>query len=154
LQPRFEAASEYAKLQAEALMAKSKKPNTQITQGGIKITGNVSIKDSKIAGRDNIEKNVFNVNVSFAPVYNAIQENANIPTDVKENLTENVKQLEQEINKGEKAEPSFIQKRMETIQKMAPEIAEVVVATLQNPAAGIGLVVKKVIDKFNVEKKN
>ena len=135
-------------------MAKSKKPNTQITQGGIQITGNVSIKDSKIAGRDNIEKNVFNVNVSFAPVYNAIQENANIPTDVKENLTENVKQLEQEINKGEKAEPSFIQKRMETIQKMAPEIAEVVVATLQNPAAGIGLVVKKVIDKFNVEKKN
>lgn len=135
-------------------MAKSKKPNTQITQGGIKITGNVSIKDSKIAGRDNIEKNVFNVNVSFAPVYNAIQENANIPTDVKENLTENVKQLEQEINKGEKAEPSFIQKRMETIQKMAPDIAEVVVATLQNPAAGIGLVVKKVIDKFNVEKKN
>ena len=135
-------------------MAKSKKPNTQITQGGIQITGNVSIKDSKIAGRDNIEKNVFNVNVSFAPVYNAIQENANIPTDVKENLTENVKQLEQEINKGEKAEPSFIQKRMETIQKMAPDIAEVVVATLQNPAAGIGLVVKKVIDKFNVEKKN
>ena len=135
-------------------MAKSKKPNTQITQGGIKITGNVSIKDSKIAGRDNIEKNVFNVNVSFAPVYHAIQENANIPTDVKENLTENVKQLEQEINKGEKAEPSFIQKRMETIQKMAPDIAEVVVATLQNPAAGIGLVVKKVIDKFNVEKKN
>ena len=135
-------------------MAKSKKPNTQITQGGIQITGNVSIKDSKIAGRDNIEKNVVNVNVSFAPVYNAIQENANIPTDVKENLTENVKQLEQEINKGEKAEPSFIQKRMETIQKMAPEIAEVVVATLQNPAAGIGLVVKKVIDKFNVEKKN
>ena len=135
-------------------MAKSKKPNPQVTQGGIQITGNVSIENSKIAGRDNIEKNVFNVNVSFAPVYNAIQENANIPTDVKENLTENVKQLEQEINKGEKAEPSFIQKRMETIQKMAPEIAEVVVATLQNPAAGIGLVVKKVIDKFNVEKKN
>lgn len=135
-------------------MAKSKKPNTQITQGGIKITGNVSIKDSKIAGRDNIEKNIFNVNVSFAPVYHAIQENASIPPDVKENLEKNVIQLEQEIIKGDQAEPSFIQKRMEAIQKMAPDIAEVVVATLQNPAAGIGLVVKKVIDKFNVEKKN
>jgi len=138
----------------EALMAKSKKPSSQVTQGGINITGNVSIKNSKIAGRDTLEKNVFNVNVSFAPVYNAIQENAAIPPEVKEDLTKNVKQLEQEIEKGEKAESSFIQKRMETIQQMAPDIAEVVVATLQNPAAGIGLVVKKVIDKFNVEKKN
>lgn len=135
-------------------MAKSKKPNTQVTQGGINITGNVSIKDSKIAGRDNIEKNVFNINISFAPVYHAIQENAALPPDVKEDLENNVKQLEQEIKKGDQAEPSFIQKRMETIQKMAPDIAEVVVATLQNPAAGIGLVVKKVIDKFNIEKKN
>lgn len=135
-------------------MAKSKKPNTQVAQGGINITGNVSIKDSKIAGRDNIEKNVFNINISFAPVYHAIQENAALPPDVKEDLENNVKQLEQEIKKGDQAEPSFIQKRMEAIQKMAPDIAEVVVATLQNPAAGIGLVVKKVIDKFNVEKKN
>ena len=135
-------------------MAKSKKPNPQVTQGGIQITGNVSIENSKIAGRDNIEKNIFNVNVSFAPVYHAIQENASIPPDVKENLEKNVIQLEQEIIKGDRAEPSFIQKRMEAIQKMAPDIAEVVVATLQNPAAGIGLVVKKVIDKFNVEKKN
>lgn len=135
-------------------MAKSKKPNAQVNQGGINITGNVSIKDSKIAGRDNIEKNVFNINVSFAPVYHAIQENAALPPDVKEDLENNVKQLEQEIKKGDQAEPSFIQKRMETIQKMAPDIAEVVAATLQNPAAGIGLVVKKVIDKFNIEKKN
>ncbi len=135
-------------------MAKSKKPNPQVTQGGIHITGNVSIENSKIAGRDNIEKNIFNVNVSFAPVYHAIQENASIPPDVKENLEKNVIQLEQEIKKGDQAEPSFIQKRMEAIQKMAPDIAEVVVATLQNPAAGIGLVVKKVIDKFSVEKKN
>lgn len=135
-------------------MAKSKKPNAQVNQGGINITGNVNIKDSKIAGRDNIEKNVFNINVSFAPVYHAIQENAALPPDVKEYLENNVKQLEQEIKKGDQAEPSFIQKRMETIQKMAPDIAEVVVATLQNPAAGIGLVVKKVIDKFNIEKKN
>ena len=135
-------------------MAKSKKPNTQVNQGGINITGNVSIKDSKIAGRDNIEKNIFNINVSFAPVYHAIQENAALPPNVKEDLENNVKQLEQEIKKGDEAEPSFILKRMESIQKMAPDIAEVVAATLQNPAAGIGLVVKKIIDKFNIEKKN
>lgn len=135
-------------------MAKSKKPNTQVTQGGIQITGNVTIKDSKIAGRDNIEKNVINVNVSFAPVYNAIKENPSIPPVVKEEITQKVQELEQEVNKGKNAEPSFIQKRMEAIQKMAPDIAEVVVATLQNPAAGVGLVVKKVINKFQAENKN
>ncbi len=135
-------------------MAKTKKPNSQVTQGGIHITGNVSIKGSKLAGRDIVEKNVTNVNISFAPIHDAIQENKSIPPDVKETLTKNVNQIEKEIKKGDKAEPSFIQKRLETIQKMAPDIAEVVVATLQSPAAGIGVVIKKVINKFQAEHKN
>lgn len=132
-------------------MTKSKKPKPQIIQGGINISGNVAIKNSKIAGRDNVEKNVVNINVSFAPVYNALRESTTIPPDTKRTLEENVKQIEQEIKKGNEAKPSFIQKRLENIQKMAPDIAEVVVATLQNPAAGIGVAVKKVINKFKTE---
>jgi hypothetical protein len=37
---------------------------------------------------------------------------------------------------------------------MAPDIGEVVMATLLNPAAGISLAIKKVINKIQAEKAN
>jgi hypothetical protein len=132
-------------------MAKSKKSKPPVIQGGINITGNVEIKNSKIAGRDNVEKNVVNVNISFAPVYQAIKESTTIPPDDKKIVEESVKQIEKEVRKGKEAEPSFIEKRLGNIQKMAPDIAEIVMATLLNPAAGISLAVKKVVDKLKTE---
>jgi DNA topoisomerase VI subunit B len=133
-------------------MAKTKKIKPQITQGGINIKGNVTIKNSKIAGRDNVEKKVVNVNLSFAPVYHALNESATISPETKKTVEENVKQIEKEVKKGNKANSSFIQQRLENIQRMAPDIAEVVIATLQNPAAGIGLTVRKVINKIQAKK--
>ena len=129
-------------------MVKKRKAEPKITQGGINITGNVNIKNSKIAGRDNIEKDIHNINVVFSPVYRALKDNKTIAPSSKKTLEKNVKQIEQELKKGNKAEASFIQKRLENIRKMAPDIAEVLIASLQNPAAGISLAVKKVVTKF------
>jgi len=135
-------------------MALKKKQKTQslITQGGININGNVTIKNSKIAGRDNSEKKVVNINISFAPVYHALKDSPTLKPDTKKTLEENVKQIEQEVKKGDKAKGSFIQQRLENIQKMAPDIADVMITTLQNPAAGISLAVKKIINKMQTEK--
>ena len=133
-------------------MPNAKRTKPQITQGGIKITGNVSITNSNVAGRDNVEKKVVNVNVSFAPVYHALQENATIPPETKKNVEESVKQIEQEVKKGDKAKPSFVQERLQNIERMAPDIGEVIIATLLDPATGISLAVKKVINKIQAEK--
>lgn len=135
-------------------MSKAKRNKPQVTQGGIHITGNVTIKDSKVAGRDNVEKNVVNVNLSFAPVYHALKQDATISPADKKAVQENVKQIEQEVKKGKEAKGSFVQERLENIQKMAPDILEVVLATLQNPAAGISLAVQKVVKKFQTQKAN
>ena len=131
---------------------KKNKLQSQITQGGINIKGNVTIKNSKVAGRDNVEKNITNVNISFAPVYHALNENTTIPPETKKTVEESVKQIEKEVKKGAEAKASFIQQRLENIQKMAPDIADVVIATLQNPAAGISLAVKKVVSKMQAER--
>ena len=149
---RFELAFSYATLNVEDDMPNTKKTKPQITQGGINITGNVTIKDSKVAGRDNVEKNVVNVNVSFAPVYHALKENTTIEPETKKTVQESVKEIEQEVKKGDKAKPSFIQERLQNIQNMAPDIGEIVMATLLNPAAGISLAVKKVVNKIQAEK--
>lgn len=133
-------------------MGKTRKDKPQVIQGGINIRGNATINNTKMAGRDIIEKKTTNLNISFAPVYHALHENTAIAPETKEAVEENIKQIEQEIEKGGKAKGSFIRERLDNIQKMAPDIAEVVVATLQNPAAGIGLAVKKAINKFQSEK--
>ena len=133
-------------------MSGAKRNKPQVTQGGINITGNVTIKDSKVAGRDIVEKNV--VNVSFAPVYHALKEDATIPPAEKKIVQEEVKQIEQEVNKGKAAMACFVQMRLENIQKMAPDILDVVLATLQNPAAGISMAVQKVVKKMQAEKAN
>jgi hypothetical protein len=133
-------------------MGKTRKNKPQVNQGGINFNGNVTINNSKMAGRDIVEKKTTNINVSFAPIYRALHENTAIPPETKEVVEENIKQIEQEIEKGSEAKGSFIRERLDNIQKMAPDIAEVVVATLQNPAAGIGLAVKKAISKYQSEK--
>ena len=130
-------------------MAKKRKTQSQVTQGGINITGNVEIKNSKVAARDIVEKNIVNIDVSFTSVYRALKESTTISPDAKKDLEADIRQIEKEIKKGDEAKPSFIKQRLENIQKMAPDIAEIVIATLQNPAAGVGLAVKKVINKFN-----
>ena len=133
-------------------MAVSKKSKPQVIQGGINIKGNVTIKGSKVAGRDNVEKTVTNVNISFAPVYHALKENTTIPPKAKKKVETSVKQIEQEVKKGEAAKVSFIQQRLENIEKMAPDIADVVIATLQNPVAGVSVALRKVLAKMQAQR--
>lgn len=133
-------------------MAKSKKSETQVIQGGINIKGNVSIKGGKVAGRDNVEKNITNVHISLAPVYHALKKNTTVPPKVKKKVEADVKQIEKEVKKGEAAKVSFIQQRLENIEKMAPDIADVVIATLQNPVAGVSVALRKVLAKMQTAK--
>jgi hypothetical protein len=55
------------------------------------------------------------------------------------------------VAKGDQAEPSRLEKLINTLSVMAPDIFEVAVATLANPLAGIGLAVKKIGDKAKLE---
>ena len=129
-------------------MAKSKKSGSQIIQGGINIKGNATIKSHNVAGRDNVAKNTTNINLSFAPVYHAINKNENITPKTKKLVEQTVKDVEKESRKGEKAKVSFIQQRLENIEKMAPDIADVVIATLLNPLTGISVALRKMLTKI------
>ena len=133
-------------------MPGTSKPKPQVVQGGINIKGNATFKGSKVAGRDNVEKHITNVNLSFAPVYHALKENATIPPAAKKKIEASVKQIEKEARKGEAAKVSFIQQRLENIEKMAPDIADVIIATLQNPIAGASVALRKVLVKMKSAK--
>jgi len=58
-----------------------------------------------------------------------------------------VKKIEAEAAKGEAADPSKLERWMTTLAKMAPDIIEVMAASLAGPVAGFTVVFKKIVER-------
>ncbi len=108
------------------------------------IGGNVS--DSTIVtGDGNV---IASPTTAFQAVYRAIREHPSLPPSDRQDLEAEVRELEQEVAKGEQADEGFLARRLRNIRRIAPDILDVVTATLANPVAGFGMVAKKVADKM------
>ena len=75
-----------------------------------------------------------------------------LPAD-KADLKDNVAKVAEEVSKGKKANPGRLERLLNAICGIAPDIFEVTLATLKNPLAGIGVVVKKIEHRARVEMK-
>ena len=60
-------------------------------------------------------------------------------------------QIAHEAQKGDTADDTFLGRRLRNIKRMAPDIFDVVIATLVSPAAGLGMAVKKIAEKAKAE---
>jgi hypothetical protein len=58
-----------------------------------------------------------------------------------------VEQIKVEAAKGDKVDESALERQFRNVARMGPDILEVVTATLVNPAAGVGLIIKKIAQK-------
>ena len=139
------------------------------TDGGIQIGGNLSITNGDFVGGDKnmrvarggvlVEGDVQNSNIvtghhnrvgnrqsgwddRFAEILDLIQQRSGTSLEDKEDLKANVSEIKAEAEKGERADQSFLARRLRNIQRIAPDIAEVVLATLANPLAGLAAIVK------------
>jgi hypothetical protein len=74
-----------------------------------------------------------------------------LPAD-KTDLKENVTKVTEEVSKGKRADRGRLERLLNTIGSLAPDIFEVAIATLANPLAGLGLVAKKIGDKAKLER--
>jgi cell division septum initiation protein DivIVA len=91
----------------------------------------------------------------FNQLYSAIEANAKTSLADKEDLKAEVKEIQSTVaeaaQKNEKVDEGFIAHRFRNIVRMAPDILDVVVATLGNPLAGMGVTVKKIAEKAKEE---
>ena len=69
------------------------------------------------------------------------------PTVDKGELKETVKKVEEEVKKGEEANPTKVERWLKFLGDMAPDILQVTAATLANPVMGLSLAIKKIADK-------
>jgi hypothetical protein len=93
----------------------------------------------------------------FDQLYQAIDSRAHTSPAAKEDLKAEVKEIESTVKdavqKDEKMDESFLSRRFRNIARMAPDMLDVIVATLANPLAGLGLALKKIAEKAKAETK-
>jgi hypothetical protein len=87
----------------------------------------------------------------FDAVYQQVEARREDPNVDKEELTGTVQKVQAEAAKGEAANPTKVERWLGNLAAMAPDIWDVTVACLTNPAAGVAAVIRKVAEKAKAE---
>ena len=89
----------------------------------------------------------------FSTIFPQIDERPNLSTTDKSDLKSELKTFEDEDKKGPESNQGFLAQRLRNIKRIAPDILDVVIAAIANPAAGFGTIAKKVAEKMKNEAK-
>ncbi len=129
-------------------MSKSRKPRSSIQAGdrSVVIGGNAS-GNIIITGDGNV---ALSSSSPFEPIYQQIAEHPHLPPAEKADARAELQELEREIRKPE-PDVSFLERRLRNLRRIAPDILDVVLATISSPAAGFSLVAKKVAERMRAE---
>jgi len=139
-----------------------RKKGTSYKQPSVKV-GNISdvSGDINIAGRDvTTHQTITGLSAAeikqlFDQLYTSIEANAKTSPADKDDLKAEVKEIQSTVTeaakKNEKVDESFLSRRFRNIARMAPDVLDVIVATLANPLAGLGVAVKKIAEKAREE---
>lgn len=130
---------------------------TSVRVGNIsEVSGNVNV-----AGRDSTTHHTTTglsaaeIRQLFDGLYTKIETRPDTPPADKEDIKAEVREIQATVTeaaqKNEKVDESFLSRRFRNIARMAPDVLDVVVATLGNPLAGLGVAVKKIAEKAKQE---
>lgn len=89
----------------------------------------------------------------FSAIFTQIENLPNLSTVDKSDLKSELRNFEDEDKKGPESNEGFLAQRLRSIRRIAPDILEVAIATITNPAAGFGTIAKKVAEKMKTEAK-
>ena len=140
-------------------MTRSKKPKRggkpRTVRGDQQTIGNVSGGAIVVQGRNakvTVYQGIQGTELAplFDKVYKSIEELPKANSAEKQEIAENAKRIETEVaEKGEQANQTSLQRWMENIQKMAPDIVDVILASLGGPLSAATAVLKKISARAN-----
>jgi len=119
------------------------------TGGGTYFEGQIKTEGGDVVGRDqtinyNYGTSTADLGQLFEVIYRQIEARAADPDVDKTEIVAEVKRIEAEAAKGEGANPNKVERWLGSLAQMAPDILDVVVASLTNPAAGVATVIRKI----------
>jgi hypothetical protein len=124
--------------------------------GGIDfIGGSGTTLSGNVAGRDNVVTTTTTTGMTaadFAKIFETINAQVEkVPPAVKEDVRDAVETIKAEAQKeaveGKPPDEKAVKMSSQALVSMAPDILEVAAATLANPAAGVALIIRKVLDR-------
>jgi hypothetical protein len=127
--------------------------NTNIKVGDISgVSGSVNVAGGDITTHQTTAGlSVAEVKQLFDQLYAAIETNPKTPPASREDLKAEVKDIQARVTdavqKKEPVDEGFLARHFRNIARMAPDILDVVVATLGSPLAGLGVAAKKIAEK-------
>ena len=130
---------------------------TNVRVGNVSdISGNVNVAGGNITTHHTTTGlSAAEIKQLFDGLYTAIESRADTPSADKEDLKAEVKEIQSTVTeaaqKNEKVDEGFLSRRFRNIARMAPDVLDVVVATLGNPLGGLGVAVKKIAEKAKEE---
>ncbi len=132
-----------------------KKKNNESVEGAtvqyINTGGGPNIQTYTFIGRDQnitVGPSLEEVTRLFTALNAAIDTRPKTDAETKAYLKAEVKELQMHVEgKGETSDEGFIDRHLCNISRMAPDILDVVIATLGNPAGGLMLAIKKSAEK-------
>jgi hypothetical protein len=131
----------------EDKMAKGKR-SLRAGEGSVVIGGNVSGSNIVVGNNNVVHSNSVTNTPTFVAIYKLVDEHPALSPIEKTDVKAELQEVEKEAQKGEQADESTLARHLRNVQRMAPDILDVVLATLANPLAGFGMVAKKVAQKM------
>ena len=89
----------------------------------------------------------------FEKLYQYIESRPPDPNVEKEEIIDTVQKIESEATKEEEANPMKLGRWMDNLNKMAPDIVDVILASLGGPVSGVTAILKKVADHARQQSK-
>jgi hypothetical protein len=86
----------------------------------------------------------------LAETFESIQKRPDTSSSQKGNLEAEIQEIEAEVKK-KKSRKGYLAQRFNNIGRMAPDILDVILASLGNPVSGIGMTIKKIAEKAKIE---
>lgn len=121
------------------------------TGGGAYVGGNVTVSHGDFVGRDQyktVGASATEMAELFEKIFAKIETHPGLSETDKEDLKADLTDVKTESTKANQIDESFLVRRLRNIQRIAPDILDVVLAALSNPAAGFGVVVRKIAEKM------
>jgi len=125
------------------------------TEGGVKISGGKVTVGGDVVGRDKITTTTTGLDAStlmeltkqFAEIYQKIDARPEDPNADKTEIKETVQKIEQEVKKGEQANPAKVERWLRFLAGMADDIYQVVASTLASPMVGVAKAIQLIAKK-------
>jgi hypothetical protein len=116
--------------------------NNSVVIGGNVKRSNIVVGDNNVVGIQST-----NLSSSFRTINQYIDRHPDLQPSEKKDAKEDLNEIQAELEKPEPDE-NFLARRFRNLQRMAPDIVDVVFETLKNPVSGVTTVIQKIAKRM------